>query len=135
MSSKKDNLNQAIITNGAKTNEKNSGQNEPVHPKTINISSGSVAPSESPNLSKVSAVVNTGSILHVCTVRFSLLPAFFFQVAANDEQVITLESGENLGPTSVITETIPKVFYFFEHTGCFKERDNFSLYIFPPDNK
>ncbi|KAL0279686.1 UNVERIFIED_CONTAM: hypothetical protein PYX00_001187 [Menopon gallinae] len=108
VSNKMDNLNQAIITNGAKTNEKNSGQNESVHPKTINISSGSVAPSDSPHLSK-------GNV--------------------NEEQVITLESGENMGPTSAIADTIPKVFYFFDQTGCFKERDNFSLYIFPPDNK
>lgn len=50
-SNKKDNLQQATKTNGVKNGGKN--QKESVQPKSVNISTSSVAPSESPPLSKV----------------------------------------------------------------------------------
>lgn len=32
-------------------------------------------------------------------------------------------------------ERIKKIFMFFEPKGCLKERDDFSLYFFPPNNR
>ncbi|XP_043279954.1 voltage-dependent T-type calcium channel subunit alpha-1G isoform X2 [Venturia canescens] len=32
-------------------------------------------------------------------------------------------------------ETIKKIFMFFEPKGCLKERDDYSLYLFPPNNR
>lgn len=32
-------------------------------------------------------------------------------------------------------ERIKKIFMFFEPKGCLKERDDYSLYIFPPNNR
>lgn len=32
-------------------------------------------------------------------------------------------------------ERIKKIFMFFEPKGCLKERDDFSLYLFPPNNR
>lgn len=61
------------------------------------------------------------------------------QTKQNDEFIthsINLDSNDNVdNTTSGLTEAIPKVFYCFDQTGCFKERDDFSLYLFPPDNK
>lgn len=32
-------------------------------------------------------------------------------------------------------ERIKKIFMFFEPKGCLKERDDYSLYLFPPNNR
>ncbi len=32
------------------------------------------------------------------------------------------------------TEVVRKICFIFEPKGCFKERQDFSLYIFPPEN-
>lgn len=32
-------------------------------------------------------------------------------------------------------EKIKKIFMFFEPKGCLQERDNYSLYLFPPNNR
>lgn len=56
---------------------------------------------------------------------------------------VPTESNERREPTIVPeepnaedtqAEPVQKVFLFFEPKGCLKERDDFSLYIFPPDH-
>lgn len=39
------------------------------------------------------------------------------------------------GSVASSTERIKKMFLFFEPRGCLKERDDYSLYIFPPNNR
>lgn len=51
-------------------------------------------------------------------------------IAENVEVVDNVDSTTPCG-----ADAVPKVFYCFEKTGCFKEREDYSLYIFPPDNK
>lgn len=43
------------------------------------------------------------------------------------------QTGVNESRSSV--EKIRKIFMFFEPKGCLKERDDYSLYLFPPDNR
>lgn len=49
-------------------------------------------------------------------------------------------TGEQTPPSnghgsSSSVERIKKIFMFFEPKGCLKERDDYSLYLFPPNNR
>lgn len=48
-----------------------------------------------------------------------------------DEQITPPSNGS----IASSVERIKKIFMFFEPRGCLKERDDYSLYIFPPNNK
>ncbi|XP_049799603.1 voltage-dependent T-type calcium channel subunit alpha-1G [Schistocerca nitens] len=47
----------------------------------------------------------------------------------------SLSSGSAEGATPTPPEAIKKIFMFFEPRGCLKERDDYSLYMFPPRNR
>ncbi|KAF6199055.1 hypothetical protein GE061_007080 [Apolygus lucorum] len=40
---------------------------------------------------------------------------------------------ESLSENSI--PVMPKIFFLFEKEGCFKDREDFALYVFPPDNR
>ena len=63
----------------------------------------------------------------------------FFKGKSNEdftamENIEQIEQNSD-NTTTPLTDVIPKVFYCFENTGCFKEREDYSLYLFTPDNK
>ncbi|KAE8744855.1 hypothetical protein FOCC_FOCC008496, partial [Frankliniella occidentalis] len=45
------------------------------------------------------------------------------------------EEGEEVATATPPPVPEPKIFYIFEPTGCFKEREDYSLWLFHPDNK
>lgn len=51
----------------------------------------------------------------------------------DEEQQLDENSPVNESRSSV--EKIKKIFMFFEPKGCLKERDDYSLYLFPPNNR
>jgi hypothetical protein len=50
--------------------------------------------------------------------------------AGSNAGVVAENSNGSGSPT-----VIKKVFMFFEPRGCLKERDDYSLYVFPPHNR
>lgn len=43
--------------------------------------------------------------------------------------------GGSSAPDPSADDSARKIFYIFEPTGCFKEREDFSLWFFPPENR
>ncbi|KAK6642810.1 hypothetical protein RUM43_004312 [Polyplax serrata] len=109
-SSKKDNLEHAASVNEIRMNGAGITQNEHFQSKSskVNVSPTSIPPSD--DLLKTKQNEDF--------------------IAENVEVVDNVDS-----TTPCTADAVPKVFYCFEKTGCFKEREDYSLYIFPPDNK
>lgn len=59
--------------------------------------------------------------------------AFGSRCPVTGEQSPPASNGNPSVASSV--ETIKKIFMFFEPKGCLKERDDYSLYLFPPNNR
>jgi hypothetical protein len=67
--------------------------------------------------------------LTVMSQQSSCQPSAIIRTGSNAGAVVENSNGSN-SPAA-----IKKVFMFFEPRGCLKERDDYSLYLFPPHNR
>ncbi|XP_072152992.1 voltage-dependent T-type calcium channel subunit alpha-1G isoform X2 [Bemisia tabaci] len=82
------------------------------------------------NPSKMSALAVPPEMNQVNRIESPLPKVKHFPEPKDAYDSAAENDGNDLPP-----EIIRKVFYFFEETGCLKDKVNYSLYIFPPKNK
>lgn len=79
-------------------------------------------------LSTTPRMINNMTFEHGSLPRIKQLPR-----EDEEQQLDDNNLPENESRSSV--EKIKKIFMFFEPKGCLKERDDYSLYLFPPNNR